>query len=124
MELHFSRSQKSGMMGGVKFVLDIKTSLTDAERGHVSKYKLGDTLLYEKGSEKILAAQGIASMLGARMLQLRVTASDLVHGKSIECKDIIEMLAAQEQIKEATQAFHALLKAAATFEGEEVIAFN
>jgi len=123
MELHLSRSQKSGLMGGIKFTLSVKTSLTDAERGHVSKYKLGDTLLYEKGSEKIAAAGGFTSMLTARLMQLRVTANDLINGKSIECKDILEMLAAEQQIKESAEAFHAMLTAAAKFEGEEVIKF-
>jgi hypothetical protein len=47
--------------------------------------------------------------------------NDLASGKKVECKDIIEMMAVVEQIKEAAQTFKAVLNAAAHFGGEEVI---
>ena len=35
--------------------------------------------------------------------------------------DIVDIMAAQDQIKEAVQAFKVILAAASTFDGEEVI---
>lgn len=123
MQLHLSRSQKSGMMGGVKFTLTIKSTLTEEERTNVSKYKLGDMLLYEQGSEKMASAKSTVGFLAARFTQLRITINDMVQGKSLECKDILDMMAAEEQIKDAAERFHLMLMAAAKFEGEEVITF-
>jgi len=123
MQLHLSRSQKSGMMGGVKFTLTMKASLTPEERQNVDKYKFGDELLYEQGSDKMAAAKSTLGLVAARLMQLRVTVGDLVRGKSLECKDIVEMLEAEAAIKHAAQNFHIMLTAAAKFEGEEVITF-
>ena len=50
-----------------------------------------------------------------------VSVNDLVNGKRIECKDIMEMLGAEEQIKEAARTFGAVLTAASQFGGEEII---
>ena len=46
---------------------------------------------------------------------------DLSGGKRIECKDIVEMIAVEEQIKEAATTFKAVLDTAAHFGGEEVV---
>lgn len=123
MELLLQRSQKGGLMGGVKFILDARVKLTDAEQASVKKYKMSDILLYEKGSEKMAAATGTMSLLAARFMQLRVTVADLVAGKTIEGKDIVDIMAAQDQIKEAVQLLQTMLKAAVTFEGEEVVSY-
>ena len=124
MELHIARSQKGGMMGGVKFILTATAKLTDAEAALVKKYKMSDVLLYERGSEKITGASGTMSLIAARMMQLRVTVADLLGGKTIEGKDIAEIMAAEHQIKEAVQSFQGMLKAAVSFEGEEVFQYQ
>lgn len=125
MKLLLRRDQKPGMlgMGKVTFQLDIRAELTEEEKAAVKKYKLGDTVLYEKlktidpGSGLL----GIASRFANKMLNLTIVVNDLANGKKIEVKDIVEMLAVEEQIKEAAQTFMAILAAAATFGGEEVI---
>jgi hypothetical protein len=55
------------------------------------------------------------------MMNISINVNDLANGKKVECKDIMEMLAVEEQIKEAAQTFKAVLTAAAQFGGEEVI---
>ena len=42
-------------------------------------------------------------------------------GLIVDCKDIVEMLSAEEQVKEAARAFKAVLTAAASFGGEEIV---
>ena len=64
---------------------------------------------------------GVASRLAFHAMNIKISVDDLINGKRIECKDIMEMMAVQEQLKEAAQMFKHVLDAAGTFGGEEVI---
>ena len=123
MKLLLRRDQKSGLIGKITFVLDVRAELTGDEKNSVTKYKLGNTMLYEREKliDKGTGLLGVASRLAFKMLNLSVSVDDLSEGKQIECKDIVEMLAVEEQIKEACHTFQAVLKAAGSFGGEEVI---
>jgi len=123
MKLLLRRSQRGGMLGKVIFSLDVRASLTDEERGNIKKYKLGDGLLYERKAMKEGGNeyQQLGNALIHRFLNLTISVNDLTNGKTIECKDILEMLAAEAQVKEAAQNFKAILEAAAHFDGEEVM---
>ncbi|MGP1354553.1 MAG: hypothetical protein ACTS1Z_14650 [Parasphingopyxis sp.] len=127
MELLLSRSQKSGL-GGVKFILDVRSKLTSQEEEYVQKYKLGKTVIYEKQSvADAMASSGafkqLAVAVAARSTGRMFTVNDLVSGRRVECKDIIEMLEAEEQIKAAAGVFHTVLMTCQTFGGEEVVTF-
>lgn len=125
MKLLLRRNQKSGGLLGNKitFTLDVRAQLTDEEKANIQKYKLGETVLYtrmvmtDKGSGLI----GAASRLAFKAINLSVEVNDLANGKTIDCKDIVEMLAIEEQVKEAAQNFKNVLTAASTFGGEEII---
>lgn len=126
MKLLIRRGQRDGMlgMGKVVFELAVRTELTDKERECIKKYKLGKEVLYMKNEMPIVDGQtfkGLGQLLVARALNIIVTVNDLVDGKKLECKDILEMLAVEEQIRFAGKAFNAMLIAAANFGGEEVI---
>lgn len=123
MKLLLRRDQKSGLIGKITFMLAVRAELSDAERTNIRKYKLGDTMLYERMSmiDKGSGLLGVASRLAFKMTNLSVSVNDLSNGKNIECKDIVEMLAVEDQIKEAAQTFKNVLEAAASFGGEEVI---
>jgi hypothetical protein len=54
-------------------------------------------------------------------MNMSISVKDLAGGKKLECKDIVEMLAVEEQIKEAAKTFNAVLNAAKQFGGEEAI---
>lgn len=126
MKLLLRRDQKTGMMGKIIFTVSVRAELTDEEKANIKKYKLGDTMLYERakivdpGSGLI----GLASRVAFKMINLTISVNDLEKGKTVECKDIVEMIAVEEQIKEAAQTFHNVLGAASTFGGEEVIEIN
>ena len=64
---------------------------------------------------------GVAARLATKAINLTVTVDDLVEGKHLECKDIVEMRAVEEQVKEATAVLKEVLEAAAHFGGEEVL---
>ena len=125
MKLLLRRNQKAGMMGmgGVTFSLEVRAELTAAERDNIGKYKLGKTELYSKGqmTDRGSGLLGLASRLAFKAMNISVSVDDLTGGKRIDCKDILEMLAVEDQIKEAAQTFKAVLEAAAYFGGEEVI---
>ncbi|MGK2957240.1 MAG: hypothetical protein ACSLFB_02295 [Acidimicrobiales bacterium] len=123
MKLLLRRDQKSSMLGKVTFTLSVRAELTDEEKTHVKKYKLGDTMLYErmKTIDPGAGLLGMASRMALKMINLTISVKDLEGGKQVECKDIVEMLAVEEQIKEAAQTFRAVLSAASSFGGEEVM---
>ncbi len=131
MQLILQRSQKSGMIGKVTFALDARARLSDDETGYVRKYKMGKEVLYHKAkisegailSDRFGGFAGLAATLAAKALDLTITVDSLVKGQHVECKDIIEMRAAEEQLKEACGVFKEVLESAAHFEGEEVIEF-
>jgi len=123
MKLLLRRDQKSGLIGKVTFTLAVRAELTDQEKSNINKYKLGETMLYERDklTERGSGLLGLASRVAFKMMNISVSVNDLSGGKKIDCKDIIEMLAVEEQIKEAAQTFKNVLEAAASFGGEEVI---
>ena len=123
MKLLLRREQKSSMMGKITFILDVRSELTEDEKSNIKKYKLGDTMLYQRMTmtDKGSGLLGVASRLAFKMMNLTVSVDDLSEGKKIDCKDIVEMLAVEDQIKEAAQTFKNVLDAAASFGGEEVI---
>jgi c-di-GMP-related signal transduction protein len=125
MKLLLRRDQKSGMMGmgKVVFTLEVRADLTPEEKSNIRKYKLGETMLYERDKiiDKGSGLLGLASRLAFRMMNITVSVNDLENGKKIDCKDIIEMVAVEEQLKEAAKNFKEVLNAAATFGGETVL---
>ena len=123
MKLLLRRDQKSGLIGKVTFTLTVRAELADEEKNNIKKYKLGDTMLYERAKvvDPGSGLLGAGWRLAFKMMNLSVSVDDLSEGKKIDCKDIVEMLAVEEQIKEAARTFKNVLEAAATFGGEEVI---
>jgi hypothetical protein len=124
MKLLLRRDQKSGMLSrAITFTLDVRADLTSEESESVKKYKLGETMLYERATmtDPGKGLLGLASRLAFKAMNISVKVEDLVSGKRIDCKDIVEMLAVEEQIKEAVQTFKNVLEAARTFGGETVV---
>jgi hypothetical protein len=126
MRLLLRRGQKSSMLGKAVFTLDVRAELTPDESASLGRYKMGKEIIYHE--EKVDTSKieqgtwrGLGRAVAARMLNLTITVDDLAQGRHIECKDILEMLAAEDQIKEAAQTFRNILHAAAHFGGEEVV---
>lgn len=130
MKLILRRSQQSsGMISkSVKFSLDARVQLTEEEAANVKKYKMGKEVLYSKdrmgmNPYDMHSAGGLARNLVAAAAVVSITADDLVRGKVVECKDILEMSGIVEQIKEASGVFKVMLDSASSFEGEEVLEY-
>jgi hypothetical protein len=125
MKLLLRRDQQtSGIVRStVTFSLTVRADLSDQERKNIQKYKLGESILYTRGelADKGSGLLGLASRVAFKMMNISVSVNDLANGKQVQCKDIMEMLAVEEQIKEAAANFKLVLEAAAHFGGEEVI---
>lgn len=123
MKLLLRRDQKGGLLGKVIFTLSVRAELTEEEKQNIQKYKLGDTMLYQRSElvDRGSGLLGVASRLAFNMLNLTISVKDLESGKKVECKDILEMLAVEEQVKEAAKMFRSVLGAASQFGGEEVV---
>jgi len=122
MKLLLRRDQRSGMLGKQVFSLDVRADVTADEKATITKYKLGETMLYQShdvsGGSGLL---GLASRLAWKAVTINVSVNDLANGKRVEAKDVVELLAIEDQIREAAQTFVQVLKAAKTFGGEEVV---
>ncbi len=123
MELLLTREQAGGILGGIKFQLTAKAKLSDAEATAVKKYKMGDTILYEKQGERPDSGS-FMSLARHRFMVPRIQVRDLVDGKMIETKDIAEILDAEAQLMDAAKVLHFMLQAASTFGGETVHTFT
>lgn len=123
MKLLFRRDQRSGLMNKVIFTLAVRADLSPEEREAVRKYKFGSSLLYAREQLRVEEEtwKGVAKFWLKHALNLTISVDDLTDGKVIECKTIGEMLAAEEQVKDAAANFAALLRAAMYFGGEEVV---
>lgn len=123
MKLLLRRDQRPAMIGNRPvFVLNVRADISGDEKAAIDKYKLGDAELYASHEFKAGSGLlGVASRLAYKAMTINVSVKDLTNGKKIECKDIVEMLAVEDQIREAAKTFAQVLAAAAQFGGEEVV---
>jgi len=128
MRLRFRRSQRmSGIVSkSAVFSLEARVDITDEELGHIKKYKMGQEIVYKK--DRVSGASGnddtwtgIARNLASYATALTIRIDDLIKGTKIECKDIMEMMAVENQVLEACKTFKMILSSSAYFEGEEVV---
>ena len=128
MKLRLNKSQRSaGMMSkNVVFSLGAQVDLSAQEAEFVKKYKMGKEIVYNKDRvnpelHDYKSGKGLIRNLSAIAMNINLTVDDLVKGRTIECKDISEMLDAEASVKSACSGLKNLLEACAGFEGEEII---
>lgn len=126
MKLSLWRYQKPPVMKGLgtpTFLLDVRAEISDEEKAAIQKYQLGQTVLYERNTlaDRGSGLLGLASRAAFRAMNISVSVNDLANGKRIACKDVVEMLAVENQIKEACKTFKDVLTACTNFGGQEVV---
>ena len=137
MQLRLRRSEGSkGMISKtLMFCLDARLELTPDEAEAVRKYKIGSQCIYNSEQSKKHLSAGAASLAtgnmvglakaGFRMamsqLQLNITLDSLTRGHNIQCKDLDEVLDAEQSLMKACENAASYLSAAATFDGSEEI---
>ncbi len=129
MKLRLNKSQRTaGLTKKVVFTLGAQVDLSAQEQDYVNRYKMGKEVVYSKervNPETVdyASAKGMFRNLSAIALNLSISVNDLVLGRTIECKDIIEIIDAEDSIKEACKTLKILLDACSGFEGEEIIEY-
>ena len=128
MKLIFNQSQASkGLISkNVEFSLHARVELTELERSNIEKYKMSNEVIYADGRARLGAAQinnggSLKSGIYNAMTGLTITIDDMVRGKQIACKEILEMLHVRETVEESCKQMKLMLDAAANFEGEHVV---
>jgi len=144
MQLKIQRSQRmGGLMGStVLFCLDVRADYAPQEAANIAKYKLGKEVIYncraakrhlESASGQLDRTQaggvgeratglvrGVASLAMAAM-NLNISIASLGSGHHIECKDLAELMEAEEAVMEACRNVRDFLKLAATFNGSTIL---
>lgn len=126
VQLKVRRRQNKGFVGGVGFSIHVIAELSPEATAAVRHYRLGDAVLFQKDlglklSANILLALWRVLVLWLTRKRWRITVNDLVRGRTLTAKDVIEMLDIEADVRKAAETFAQVLRAAAWFGGEEVI---
>jgi hypothetical protein len=132
MQLKIQRSQRmGGVVGGtVVFCVDALAEYTRPEADNVQKYKLGKQVIYNSRAAKRHlersrdrtdgSATGYlkgAFSLAMAALSLNISIDSLGRGQHIECKDLEELLEAEDALMTACRTLTRYLAIAETFNG-------
>jgi len=126
MQLKIRRSQTTGLGGGVQFNVHFIAELSPDAHQAITHYRLGKTVLYQKPLELQLSFNIVVVLW--RMLWLwltrsrwQITANDLAKGRTVKCKDILEVLQVEKDVRTAAALFADILRTASWFGGEEIV---
>ena len=70
---------------------------------------------------KVYRGKDLLGAISRASMEVKFTVNDLINGKKVECKDIMEMLELEEVIVSVSKTFKQVLEAVASFGGETVI---
>lgn len=126
VQLKVRRSQNNRIVGGVGFSVHFIAELSPEARNAVRHYRLGNAVLFQKDLNLKLTANLIVAIWRVFKLwftrrRWRVTVNDLVQGRTLTAKDVIEMLDIESDMRKAAETFAKVLRAAAWFGGEEIV---
>lgn len=136
-----------GLGGRPTFTLDVRIELTGEDVALVEKYQLGDTHVYsskariarmERARDHYATAYEYSKFRGGGLkmldhslygayhrflskLALKVTVNSLIKGQHIACKDLEELLAAEEAVIEGCRNLRGYLETALSFDGRETL---
>ena len=142
MQLKIQRSQRTSITNVIIFCLDIRADYSAEEQHNIQRYRLGSQGIYNSraAQKHFTAAEGHLDQTqtgttGQRMgglvkgafsmalahMQLNVTVASLGRGHHIECKDLEELLEAEDTLRAACKNLTRFLEVANTFDGSELV---
>jgi hypothetical protein len=135
MQLKLRRSQRATNFSGTAiFCLDAMASFAPSEKSSIDRYRLGAVVIYNSEASRRLLDHGRAQNDGTAAgalkslatvalasTKLNITIAGLERGQHVECKSLDELLAAEDAIMEACRNLQSYLRAAATFDGREIL---
>jgi hypothetical protein len=142
MQLKLRRSQRVTFLGAVLFCVDVRADYSREESSHITRYRLGTQYIYnsrkrerrmEEASAHLDNAQagtllqraaslsrGVSSIVVASF-RLQITVASLANGHHIACKDLQELLDAEDAVRMAARKLTRWLQIASTFDGSEMV---
>ena len=133
MQLKIQRSQRmGGVMGGtVVFCIDAQAEYSRPEQDNIARYKLGKQIIYNsRAAQKHIERAKLGAQIGGAWgyagsaasfvlakMSLNISVDSLGWGQHIECKDMLELLEAEEEVMVACRMLKRFLETAATFNG-------
>lgn len=137
MQLKIKRSQREGgvLAKTAIFIIDARVQFTAQERANITRYKLGNQVIYNSEASKRALDKGDAHLsrgsIGGNLkslaysalaaMNLNITIASLEGGQHVECKSLDELLGAEDAIMEACRNLKGYLDTASTFDGREVL---
>lgn len=115
MKLHVVRDQAKGLLGGTKFELNARVTLSPDETELIKRYK---------AEKEVLIQKEVRIPLTGKALVINLTIGSLVSGQAFKCGDIAEIIETENNVKEACEGFKNYLSVMQGFGGEEVIEYT
>ncbi len=103
MELIIKRNQDKGFLGGMKFVLEAKVTLTEEEQALIKKYKANKEVLFTSLD-----------------LKTKYTINDLIYGIKDKVKDVSILYKNEDIYIDACRHLKKLLLVMESFGGENI----
>ena len=126
IQLKIRRSQAKGLSRHVQFNVHFIAELSPDARKAIEHYRFGKIPLYQKPLELKLTLNVLLAFFRMFWLWItrsrwQITVNDLANGRTVKCKDILEVLRVEEDIRNAASVFADILRTASWFGGEEVV---
>jgi hypothetical protein len=144
MQLMIQRSQRAGGALGdaVVFCLDVRADYSFAEQDSIRRYGLGPQVVYNSETarrylakadgdldrtqssaarERMAALARGALYLWMAKINLNITVASLGRGHRIQCRDLEELLMAEDTVRFACKNVTRYLEIAATFDGRATV---
>lgn len=124
--LKIRRNQTKSVSGEIGFSVHFIAELSPSARAAVTRYQLGKAIIYEKDLTLKFTVNVFLMLWRLIWLWLtrkrwRITVNDLVDGRTLTAKSVVEMLNTEDDIRKAADVFTRVLRAAQNFGGEEVV---
>lgn len=126
IQLKIRRSQAASFTGSVQFNVHFIAELSPDAQKAVSHYRFGKTALYQKPLELKLSLNMLVAVWRVLWLWItrsrwQITVNDLIKGRTVKCRDILEVLQVEKDIRVAAELFADILRTASWFGGEEIV---
>ncbi len=130
MKLVLNRMTRKGRLNRkIIFRVSAHVNLTPEEEAALQGWRFGKEVLYETDATGPPVTHSNGAWLGwGRGVPpatgfSKITVDNLINGKTVECRSIMDALESEKAVKSACQAFCRLVRAAASFEGEVIHEF-
>ena len=128
MQLKVQHSQRKGMTKTI-FCLDVRAEYTPDEKDNINKHNLGGEVVYSSKEaqtqlQNLQNAQTAGGAILSRVLlgmNLNITIASLQKGHHIECKDLGELIDAENSVVQACKNVKGWLEVAKSFDGSEAV---